>query len=134
MSDQPNDAPIRLSLRAVMTGVLTTLLAAGLARAARDLGPGSGVAIFMLSVTVAAAAGGLWAGATAAILASVILPFLERPGTPVFDNPIDFIASVVFLAIAIVVGLVVGNAADERARATRREREARLLAFLSSKL
>jgi two-component system sensor histidine kinase KdpD len=40
----------------------------------------------------------------------------------------------VFLAIAIVVGLVVGNAADERARATRREREARLLAFLSSKL
>ena len=39
-----------------------------------------------------------------------------------------------FLAIAVVVGLVVGNAADERDRASRREREARLLAFLSAKL
>src|SRR5207253_6623357 len=43
-------------------------------------------------------------------------------------------ASVVFLAIAAVVGLVVGNAAAERRRATEREREARLLAMLSSKL
>jgi hypothetical protein len=33
-----------------------------------------------------------------------------------------------------VVGLVVGNAAAERSRATEREREARLLALLSSKL
>jgi two-component system sensor histidine kinase KdpD len=44
------------------------------------------------------------------------------------------IAAVVFLAIAVVIGLVVGNAAAERRRATEREREARLLAFLSTKL
>ena len=46
----------------------------------------------------------------------------------------DLVAAVVFLAIAVVVGLVVGNAADERDRAARSEREARLLAYLSTKL
>jgi two-component system sensor histidine kinase KdpD len=51
-----------------------------------------------------------------------------------FDETRDVVAAVVFFAIALVVGLVVGNAADERAIAGRREREARLLAMLSSTL
>src|SRR5437763_9547677 len=51
-----------------------------------------------------------------------------------FEQLRDLIAAVVFLAIAVVVGVVVGNAADARDRASRREREARLLAFLSAKL
>jgi two-component system sensor histidine kinase KdpD len=123
-----------MALRGVGLGILTVLLAAVLARAAADLGPGSGVAIFMLAVTVAAAIGGLWGGAAAAIVASVVLPFIERPDEPAFDDAIDLIAAVVFLAIAVLVGLLVGNAADERDLAARREREARLLAFLSTRL
>ena len=38
-----------------------------------------------------------------------------------------------FLTVALVVGILVGGAAEERARASRREREARLLGHLSSR-
>src|SRR5262245_10764447 len=93
------------------------------------------VAIFMLGVTVAAVSGGLWAGVVSALLASVVYPIVQsQDHTFHFDQPQQLIASVVFLAIAVVVGLLVGNAADERNRATRREREARLLANLSGKM
>ena len=89
----------------------------------------------MLAVTVAAVSGGIWAGIVAALVSSVALPLVERPDVGFqFKQFRDVIAAVVFLAIAAVVGLVVGNAAAERRRATEREREARLLAYLSSKL
>lgn len=125
----------RLTLRAIASALVTTLVAALLSQLAVDLGQGSGVAVFMLAVTVAAVSGGLWGGVIAAIVASVVLPILDAPETAFrFEQPRDVIAAVVFLAIAVVVGLVVGNASDERDRASRREREARLLAYLSSKL
>ena len=125
----------RLSLRGLTSGLLATLLATSLALLSEDLGPASGVAIFMLAVTITAVIGGLWGGLFAAVLASLILPVIEQPDFAIrFDEPRDIVAAVVFLAIAVVVGLVVGNAADERDRAARREREARLLAYLSSKL
>ena len=82
----------------------------------------------MLAVTVAAVTGGLWAGVAAALFSSVALPVLEAQGNR------DIVAAIVFLAIAVVVGLVVGSAADERDRASRRAQEARLLAHLSTKL
>src|SRR5215212_9308543 len=101
----------RISGRAVAIGLLAGLGASVLALVTRDLGPGSAVAIFMLAVAVSAVSGGIWAGVITALLAAVV-----------------------FLAIAVVIGLVVGNAAAERRRATEREREARLLAFLSTKM
>ena len=113
---------------------LATLAGAVLALLTYQL-QGAGVAIFILAVTIAAVSGGLWAGVVAAVLASIALPIVEYPDRVLrFDQLRDLIAAVVFLAIAVVVGLVVGNAADERDRASRREREARLLAFLSAKL
>ena len=116
-------------------GLVTTIVAAALAFAVATLGEASAVAVFMLAVTVAAVTGGLWAGVVTAVLSSAALPLLEEPERMLaFDDPRDVIAAVVFLAIAVVVGLVVGNAADERARASRREREARLLGYLSAKL
>jgi two-component system, OmpR family, sensor histidine kinase KdpD len=125
----------RSIVRSVLAGLLATALATLLALVGDDLGSASEVAIFMLAVTVAAVIGGLWGGIVAAMLASVAVPLLERSGLPTgVSTPRDIVAAVVFLAIAAVVGLVVGNAADERARASRREREARLLAFLTSKL
>ena len=135
IDDQPETRWGRLSLRGLVSGLLATLLATSLALLTNDLGPGSGVAIFMLAVTVAAVTGGLWGGVISALLASVILPVIEQPDLVLrFDEQRDIVAAVVFLAIAVVVGLVVGNASDERDRAARREREARLLSFLSSKL
>lgn len=114
-----------------MAALLATLMSLPTER----LGSASGVAVFMLAVTVSAVTGGLWAGVVSALLASVILPFLESERVAFrLDEPREMIAAVVFLAIAVVVGLVVGNAADERDRASKRERESRLLAHLSTKL
>jgi two-component system, OmpR family, sensor histidine kinase KdpD len=126
----------RPTLRAIAVGVLSIVVAALLAAGTIEgLGSASSVAVFMLAVTIAAVIGGLWGGVLAAILASVALPFVEDPDRTLrFDEARDLIAAVVFLAIAIVVGLLVGTAADERARASKREREARLLGTLSTKM
>jgi two-component system sensor histidine kinase KdpD len=125
----------QVSVRALAIGLGAAVCGAILVVLTRDLGPGAGVAIFMLAVTIAAVSGGIWAGIVTALLSSVMLPWIEQPAQGFqFEQLRDVIASVVFLAIAAVVGLVVGNAAAERRRATEREREARLLALLSSKL
>ncbi len=138
----PVSDPIQdqISIPAVLIGLIAAGCGAVLAiLVTREFGPestaGVAVAIFMLAVTVAAVSGGIWAGIVAALVSSVILPLVERPDAGFqYEESRDVIAAVVFLAIAAVVGLVVGNAAAERRRATEREREARLLAYLSSKL
>jgi len=136
-----NPSPIsRVTLRAIAIGVLATMTAAVLAAVVSQFGftpevAAAEVAIFMLGVTVAAVSGGLWGGVVSALLASVVYPIVQSEHhTFHFDQAQQLIASVVFLAIAVVVGLLVGNAANERNRASRREREARLLAYLSSKM
>lgn len=122
-------------LRSAGVGVVVTVVASLLVLPTLQLGTETGVAIFMLAVTVAAVLGGLWGGVAAALLASIVLPIMDQPDAALrFDEPRDLIATVVFLAVAVVVGLLVGNAADDRDRAERREHEARLLAFLSTKL
>ncbi len=126
------------TFRAIIVGLVATLVAALLAAASEALGEASAVAIFMLAVTIAAVSGGLWGGVVAAVVSSVVLPVVGDRGGAAgglrFDEPRDLIAAVVFLAIAVVVGLMVGTAADERDRASRREREARLLGYLSTKM
>jgi two-component system sensor histidine kinase KdpD len=123
------------TFRAAAVGLLATVVAGALAYATEPLGEGSSVAVLMLGVTIAAVTGGLWGGVVASLVASVALPLLSDPDQGFFvDEPRDLIAAVVFLSVAVVVGLMVGNAADERARASRREREARLLGYLSTKM
>jgi two-component system sensor histidine kinase KdpD len=132
----PNESNwARPGLAALVSGVAAPLAAAALALVTVALGVVSAVAVFMLAVTVAAVSGGLWGGVLAAVGSSIALPIILDPEHRlVFDETRDLVAAVVFLSIAVVVGLVVGNATDERARATRREREARLLGYLSGKL
>ena len=135
VSDRSEPRVDRISVRAVAIGLGAGFLAGLLAILTRELGPGSSVAIFMLAVTIAAVTGGIWAGVAAALVSSLAVPIIEHPGVGLeFEQLRDVVAAVVFLAIAAVVGLVVGNAAAERRRATVREREARLLAYLSTKL
>jgi two-component system sensor histidine kinase KdpD len=124
-----------VTLRALGVGLLVPILATLLALLIADLGAASQVAVFMLAIVVAAVTGGLWAGVLAAALSSLSLLVVEDPDRVLrFDEPRDIVAAVVFLAVAAVVGFVVGNAADERDRASRREREARLLGHLSTQM
>ena len=69
----------RISWRAILIGCGAVACAALLAILTRELGPGSGVAIFMLAVTIAAVSGGIWAGVVAALLSSLIAPVIEHP-------------------------------------------------------
>jgi two-component system, OmpR family, sensor histidine kinase KdpD len=99
-------------------------------------GPASAIALFLLAIVIAAVSGGLYAGLIAAVLSSMALPFLY--GAPRFrlrlDGTEEVVTAVVFLAVALVVGLLVGGASEERSRASRREREAQLLGYLASKM
>ena len=98
-------------------------------------GPAAAIALFLLAIVIAAVAGGLWAGLLAAVLSSLSLALLS--GAPRFqlrlEGTEELVTAVVFLTVALVVGILVGGAAEERARASRRERETRLLGHLSSK-
>ncbi len=99
-------------------------------------GPASAIALFLLAIVIAAVSGGLWSGTIAAVLSSLAIPMLfSTPRSSLqLNGTEDVVTAVVFLAVAVVVGLLVGGASEERARAASREREARLLGYLSSKL
>src|SRR4051812_34160467 len=91
----------QVSVRALAIGLGAAVCGAILVALTRDLGPGAGVAIFMLAVTIAAVTGGIWAGIVTALLSSVALPWIERPATGFeFEQLPDVIASVGVLAIA----------------------------------
>lgn len=125
-----------ITARGLMIAVITPLVAAIGSIPLGSGGPASAIALFMLAIVIAAVSAGLWSGLIAAILSSLAIPMLFS--TPRFtlqlDGAEDVVTAVVFLAVALVVGLLVGGASEERARAARREREARLLGYLSTKL
>jgi len=134
----PTDEPRShaFNVRSVVIAILAPAIAAIVSVPLSTSGPASAIAVFLLACVIAAVAGGLWSGLLAAVISSFALPFLfgaERFSLRL-DGAEDVVAAVVFLAVALVVGLLVGGATEDRARAARREREARLLGHLSSKL
>jgi len=64
----------QVSVRALAIGVGSALCCAILVALTKELGPGAGVAILMLAVTISAVSGGIWAGIITALLCSVALP------------------------------------------------------------
>ena len=124
-----------LTVRGALFGVVAPAAAGAASIPLGRSGPAAAIALFLLAIVIAAVAGGLWAGLLAAVLSSAGLLFVY--GTPRFEARVDGIeevlTAVVFLTVAVVVGILVGGAVEERARATRREREARLLGQLSSR-
>ncbi len=127
---------VRVTLRGVVIALLAPAIATVVAFPVALSRPEISIAVFMLAVVIAAVAGGLWSGVIAALLASTIRPLVVEPPqlTFRFDDIEDVATGVVFLSVALVVGLLVGQASEERARASRREREARFLGTLSTKL
>src|SRR5918994_5194926 len=130
------EGPGRFTGRGLVIGLFTPAIATVVAFPIASTRPEISIAVFMLAVVIAAVAGGLWSGLIAAILASTIRPLVvEYPQlTFRFDDVEDVATGVVFLSVALVVGLLVGQASEDRARASRREREARFLGTLSSTL
>jgi two-component system, OmpR family, sensor histidine kinase KdpD len=137
MSTEPDaEGMARFTGRALAIGVLTPAVATVVAFPIAPRRPEISIALFMLAVVIAAVAGGLWGGLIAALLASTVRPLVvEAPQlTFRFDGVEDAATGVVFLSVALVVGLLVGQASEDRARASRRERETRFLGTLSATL
>jgi two-component system sensor histidine kinase KdpD len=122
--------------KALVIGILAPVIATVVAYPIAPSRPEISIAVFMLAVVIAAVAGGLWSGLVAALLASTIRPLVvEAPQLTFRMNDIEDAATgIVFLSVALVVGLLVGQASEDRARASRREREARFLGNLSATL
>ena len=124
----------QLTVRGVIVAVLTPLIATGAALLLSERGPSTAVALYLLAVVGAAVAGGFWSGLIASSLASLAFGLSYSTYAGAIDQTGDLVAGVIFLSVALVVGLLVGSAAEERSRATRREREAQLLSHLTTKL
>lgn len=136
MSTEEDEGTIRFTVRGVVVGLFAPTIATIVAYPIAPSHPEISIALFILAVVIAAVAGGLWGGLIAGVLASTIRPLVvENPQlTFRFDDIEDAATGVVFLSVALVVGLLVGQAAEDRARASRRERETRFLGTLSTKL
>lgn len=134
--EQDPEGTARPTLRNASIGLVAPAIATLIAFPVAPARPEISIALFMLAVVIAAVAGGLWGGLIAGILASTIRPLVvEEPQLTFRLNDIEDVATgVVFLSVALVVGLLVGQASEDRARASRREREARFLGTLSSTL
>lgn len=116
--------------------LLSVLVATALAYPFGRTGAQVAVALYLLGVVASAAAAGLWGGLIAAVASSAGLALVftsSRSSSP--TAPVEeFVAAAVFVAVAVVVGLLVSRALAERARASERERDARLLGYLAVKL
>ena len=119
------------------------IIALGLSAAATGLGllidrQGDVIAVslYFLAVVLASAAGGIRAGVIAAVLCSLGFTFFFTAPEYALrvERVQDAVAAVVFLVVGTVVGLLVARMIDERERATERERDARLLGYLATKL
>jgi two-component system sensor histidine kinase KdpD len=135
-TDPELESAARFTGRALMIGLFAPAIATAVAFPVAPNRPEISIAVFMLAVVIAAVAGGLWGGLIAALIASTVRPLVvEAPQLNFrFDDVEDAATGVVFLSVALVVGLLVGQASEDRARASRREREARFLGTLSATL
>ncbi len=91
---------------------------------------------YVLAVVVAAAGGGLVPGLVASLCSFLALNFFFTPPFHTFavEETSDLVALAVFLAVSATVGTMLSRVLEQRGRAERREREARLLHHLGTRL
>lgn len=92
--------------------------------------------LYVLAVVIAARVGGAAAGIVASILSFLALNFFFTQPLHTFKvaAPEDLISLVVFLLVSVIVGVLLSVALDARAKAERRELEARLLNRMATRL
>jgi K+-sensing histidine kinase KdpD len=88
------------------------------------------VLLYLIPVVIAAVVGGLWAALPGAIAADLVVNFFFVPPyyTLIVGSAEHVIVLLTYVLVALAVSLAVDFAARQRAQATRRETEARLLA------
>lgn len=108
----------------------------GLAALPGRVSTSSAALVFVLAVTSAAVVAGMPAGLTASLLSFLSLNFFFTPPVGTFSvrKTEDLVALGVFLLVSATVGALVSRALAQRARAEVREREARLLQHLGTRL
>ncbi|MBI4261492.1 MAG: DUF4118 domain-containing protein [Actinobacteria bacterium] len=101
-----------------------------------EVSPATAALAYVLAVVVSSAAGGIWPGLAASTLSFLALNFFFTPPFHTFTvaKSQDLVALGVFLAVSATVGALVSRVLAQRARAERREREARLLHHLGTRL
>ncbi len=94
------------------------------------------ISIFLLGVVLAAALAGVWSGLAASVISLLCLNyyFTEPLHTFRVTDSEDVVALVVFLVVSAIVGSLLARALQERARASRGERESRLLSYFTTKV
>jgi two-component system sensor histidine kinase KdpD len=122
-------------VRTLTVGVASPAVALGiglLLQPERELGA---VSPFLLAVVGASVLGGIRSGVLSSALGFVALTFFFTEPVHTFrvTSRDDVFAVAAFLVVALVVGWVVARAVLERDRASRREREARLLNYFATK-
>jgi two-component system sensor histidine kinase KdpD len=91
---------------------------------------------YVLAVVLSAGAGGVLPGLAASVLSFLALNFFFTPPFNTFTvaKTEDLVALGVFLVVSATVGTMLSRVLAQRARAERREREARLLHHLGTRL
>lgn len=122
--------------RALAVALITTGAATLLAIGGERIPPSVAALGYVLAVTVSAAREGLQGGLAASALSFLGLNFFFTPPrfTFVVEKTEDLVALFVFLAVSGIVGTLLSGALTQRARAERREREARLLHHVATRL
>jgi two-component system, OmpR family, sensor histidine kinase KdpD len=92
--------------------------------------------LYVFAVVVAARIGGAPSGVAASVISFLLLNFFftEPLHTFFVAAPEDLISLFVFLAASVIVGVLLSSALDAKAKAERREHEARLLNRLATRL
>jgi two-component system sensor histidine kinase KdpD len=123
-------------LRIVLPAVALPGAATLLALLPTGVSTTSATLAYVVAVMVATAAGGLTAGLLASVLSFLGLNFFFTPPVHTFvvDNPEDLVALGVFLGVSAFVATLLSAVLEQRARAERREQEARLLHHFGTRL
>ena len=91
---------------------------------------------YVLAVVVSTTVGGVWSGLASSAVAFLALNFFFTPPFHTFTvaKLEDLVALAVFLVVSVTVGTMLSRVLTQRARAERREQEARLLHHLGTRL
>ena len=129
-------ASVRRVARPTLTALVLTGVPTLLAAVPGRVSTATAAMAYVLAVTGASALGGLRAGLAASVLSFLALNFFftEPFHTLTVARVDDVVALAVFLIVSGIVGTLLSAAVSQRTRAERREREARLLHRVGTRL